>query len=70
MFLGDVSFLPADSLVFDGTSAVLRITPIDDQTLEDIKTAIIIFQPASNGSGIRFSPTDSVNMIITDDESK
>ncbi|XP_019849167.1 PREDICTED: G-protein coupled receptor 98-like isoform X1 [Amphimedon queenslandica] len=65
---GDVTFLPANSLVFDGTSAVLRITPIDDQTLEDIKTAIITFQPASNESGIQFSPTNSVNVIITDDE--
>ena len=57
-------------MVFDGTSAVLRITPIDDQTLEDIETAVITFQPASNGSGIQFSPTNSVNMIITDNESK
>ena len=68
-FIGDAIFSPATSVAFNGTRATLLVTPIKDNILEDIVNSTITFS-TSNRTDIEFRPTNSVNVIIIDDESK
>ena len=70
LILGDAVFSPATrSVAFNGTKATLLVTPVNDSILEDIVNSTITFS-TGNRTDIEFRPTNSVNVIIIDDESK
>ena len=72
LFLGDIVFSPNGNLLvsfFSRVQTVLNVTAAYNKILREDENYAINFQPVNNRTGVRFSPSNSIDLTLISNKS-